>query len=220
MIDWQESDWPCCSVINSTVSLRILQFSIVHGQNQWKSRKGMEGENRLVYEFIPISRIGTNRRGADGVRVDNFPRIQYVAAQWRSQQFTVEIRRDTREFHRTDHLHVNVQRHCMGRERKRRIVYCEFQNRSRLCKKIRGRTLVVSCARIREEMVRNSHEQAEWKMGSCRWGHDAQLQWKRTSRIPWIQSSGTKKRKIVYTLLWRRQSHFLFPSINSAFTEQ
>ena len=31
--------------------------------------KGMEGERRVVYEFIPMSRIGSNRRGADGVRV-------------------------------------------------------------------------------------------------------------------------------------------------------
>ena len=58
-------------------------------------------------------------------------------------------------------------------------------------------------------MVRNSHAQAEWKMGSCRWGHDAQLQWKWTSRIPWIHCFWTmifakrRKRKIVFTFLWR-----------------
>ena len=54
--------------------------------------------------------------------------------------------------------------------------------------------------------VRNSHVQTEWKMGWSRRGHDAQLQWKRTSRIPWIQCFGTrsfeKARKIVNTLLW------------------
>ena len=32
-----------------------------------------------------------NRRWADGTRVEYFPRIQYVAAQWRSQKFTVQI---------------------------------------------------------------------------------------------------------------------------------
>ena len=42
-------------------------------------------------------------------------------------------------------------------------------------------------------------------MGSCRWGHDAQLQWKRTFRIPWIQCFGTRrfekqrKRETVHT---------------------
>ena len=39
---------------------------------------------------------------------------------------------------------------------------------SRICEKIRARTLVVSWAWIRKEMVRNSHVQTEWKMGSCR----------------------------------------------------
>ena len=39
--------------------------------------------------------------------------IQHVAAQSRSQKFTVEIRRDTREFHRKDYFHVDVQRHFL-----------------------------------------------------------------------------------------------------------
>ena len=42
-----------------------------------------------------------------------FPRIQYVAAQSRGQRFTVEIERNTRDIYRTDHLHVDVQRHFM-----------------------------------------------------------------------------------------------------------
>ena len=49
-------------------------------------------------------------------------------------------------------------------KRKQRIMYCEFQNRSRKCKKICARTLVFSWALIRKEMVRNSHVQAEWRM--------------------------------------------------------
>ena len=55
-----------------------------------------------------------------------------------------------------------------GEKKERRIVYCEFPNRSRICKRILARTLVVSWAWIRQEMVRNSHVQAEWSMGSCR----------------------------------------------------
>ena len=39
----------------------------------------MAGEDRLVYEFIPMSRIGSNRRGADGARVEKIPRIHYFA---------------------------------------------------------------------------------------------------------------------------------------------
>ena len=49
--------------------------------------------------------------------------------------------------------------------RKRRNVYCDFQNCSRIYQKIRARTLVVSWAWIRKEVVRNTHVQTEWKMG-------------------------------------------------------
>ena len=47
-----------------------------------------------------LQKLWQNRRRAHGIRVEYSPRIQYVAAQWRSQKFTVEIRRDTRNFHR------------------------------------------------------------------------------------------------------------------------
>ena len=44
-----------------------------------KTRKRMEGENCLVYELTSMSRIGSNRRGADGVRVEDFPWIHNIA---------------------------------------------------------------------------------------------------------------------------------------------
>ena len=48
---------------------------------------------------------------------------------------------------------------------------CEFSYGCRLCSNIRARTLVVSWAWIRREMVRNSHMQTEWRMGRCHCGH-------------------------------------------------
>ena len=61
-----------------------------------------------MVQFISgLQKLWQNRRWANGIRVEYFPRIQYVATQWRSQTFTVEIRWDTREFHRKDHLHVD-----------------------------------------------------------------------------------------------------------------
>ena len=50
-----------------------------------------------------------------------------------------------------------------------------------------ARTLVVSWAWITEKVV------TEWKVGSSRWGQDAQLQCKRTHRIPCIQCFGTRR---------------------------
>ena len=144
----------------------------------WKSRKRMEGETRLVYEFIPMSKVGSNRRGADGVRVEIFPRIHYIADSRRDPEHDEWNSVWTWTIPRTDHLHVNVQRHCMVRKRKRRIVYCELPKCSRFCEKIRARTLVVSRAWIRKEVVPNSYVQTEWDRGAedmmlnfCESGH-------------------------------------------------
>ena len=67
----------------------------------------------MVKIFFKIQKLWQNRRRANGIRVEYFPRIQYVAAQWRSQTFTVQIRWDTREFHRKNPIYVDVQWHFL-----------------------------------------------------------------------------------------------------------
>ena len=49
--------------------------------------------------------------------MENFPRIQYVAAQRQSQKFTVQIGRNTRKFHKKNSIHVDVQRHFLWNKR-------------------------------------------------------------------------------------------------------
>ena len=68
---------------------------------------------RMVQIISGLQTLLQNRRWANGIRVAYFPRIQYVAAQSRSQKFTVEIKWDTREFHRKNYFHVDVQRHLL-----------------------------------------------------------------------------------------------------------
>ena len=46
--------------------------------------------------------------------MEYLPRIHHVAAQPQSSEVTVEIEWNTREFHKTNYLHVDVQRHLMG----------------------------------------------------------------------------------------------------------
>ena len=89
-------------------SLCIFRFSIEHGKNQWKISW------RLVYEFTPMSRIGSNRSRADGVRVETFPRIHYIADSRRDPEHDDWNTMCTWAIPRTDHLHVNLSRHCMG----------------------------------------------------------------------------------------------------------
>ena len=51
-----------------------------------------------------------------------------------------------------------------------RIPYC-----SRICENIRARTLVVSRAWIRKDVVRNTYVQTEWKMGSIHFCGDDKI---------------------------------------------
>ena len=109
------------------------------------------------------------------------------------------------------------QRHCMERNRNHKTVYCDFQNRSRMCKKLRARTLVVSCAWIRKEMVRNSHVKAEWRVGSCRvdpvlWNEDLCEAKEAKTNCLFISALTTKQPKWFFA--------HLFPSISSVSTEQ
>ena len=58
----------------------------------------MEGENRLVYEFIPLSRIGSNRRSADGVRVEKFPGFTTLQILAEIQNVMTEIQCEPEQF--------------------------------------------------------------------------------------------------------------------------
>ena len=121
--DWQEHSWKRTTLLAdravrlSTAKVYVCSDSVLcKGQNQWKSRKRMEGESRLVYEFIPMWRIGSNRRGAEGVRVEHFPRIHYIADSRRDAEHDDWNTMWTWAIPGTDHLHVNVQRHCISQQ--------------------------------------------------------------------------------------------------------
>ena len=160
--------WQGSSVINCK-NPSILRLSIVYGKDQWKSRQSLEGEDRLVSEFTSTSTIGSNRWGADGVRVENSPRIHHIADLRRDSKHDDWNKTWNRAIPRTNHLHVNVQRHCMVRKRKQKIVYCDFPQCSRKCKMIRARSLVVSWARIGNEDggVADMCEELAWEITKC-----------------------------------------------------
>ena len=127
-------DWPSSSVINSE-SLCILRFSIVHGKNQWTSRKGREGENRFVYEFICCRELDRIDREPMEFEWKNFPGFATLQILAEIQNMMTEIQCEPEQFP------GRIIFMPMKRKRKRRMVYCEFPNRSRMCKKIRARTL-------------------------------------------------------------------------------
>ena len=93
--------------------------------------------------FFKIQKLWQNRWRANGIRVEYFPRTQYVAARSRSQTLTVEIRWDTREFHRKNHIHVDVQRHLLWIKRQWKRMRIQCSTCFSTCKKIWKRTIVI-----------------------------------------------------------------------------
>ena len=148
-----------------------------------------------------MSRVGSNRRRADGVRVDKVPRIEIQNVMTETQcgleQFQGRI------------IFVSMYNDTAWWERNKELCIANAKNFTDYVKGFAGHWSLLRPGS--EKMLRNSHVQSEWKMGSSRWAHDAQLQWKRTHRIPWIKCPGTRrfekqrKRTIVFALLWRRQ---------------
>ena len=135
-----------------STSFRILYCVLVrytrtrnqtlHGKTDWRGSKVHRNRG-------PSTELTASQRNSSGI----FSRIQYVAAQSRSQKFTVEIRRDTREFHRKNHIHVDVQRHFMGIERQQERMRIKCQSRFSFCKKIWSRTMVIHFSWFWKEVV-------------------------------------------------------------------
>ena len=123
-IDWENSSWEYLSLIGDeqVISLshtKVYVFSdsvLCLGKMNENHQSNMAWEDRLTWfksspEYRALDRI-------DGEPMEFewniFPRIQHIAALQQSSRVTVKIERNTREFYRTDHLHVDVQRHLMG----------------------------------------------------------------------------------------------------------
>ena len=74
MIIWQENSWKSTTLLTDQAVQLPIQYcaweeSVKNPVKAWKE----------VCEFIPMSRIGSNRRGADGVRVEKCSRIHYFS---------------------------------------------------------------------------------------------------------------------------------------------
>ena len=118
-----------------------------------------------------------------------FSRIHHIAALQQSPRVPVKNERNTRKIHKTDHLHVDVQRHLMVRQSKRMRI--KRRTRFDLCEKIFTRKMVIPRICIRKEVVFYS-----W-MGQSRRTDDDNIRRKRTSSFRAMSpfSRGTLKSK-------------------------
>ena len=86
----------------------------------------------------------SNRRHADRVRVENIPRNHNVGFLREDSESNERWTVWTWALQRQDHLHVNVQRHCMESKRKYRKMWIQFIDSCELCSQIPSRSSVFS----------------------------------------------------------------------------
>ena len=96
----------------------------------------------MVFGKQSLQGTESHRRYADGVRVQNIPRIHEVGPPREDLRSDERPAEWTCAGQRQDHLHVNVQRHCMVRKRKHRKMWIQFTDSCGLCSQIPSRSLV------------------------------------------------------------------------------
>ena len=221
------------SIFNAQRSTSFQILYCVLARFSKTPNRTMHGNKRLGWLkiFSKLQKLWQNRWRATGIRVEYFPRIQYVAAQWRSQKFTVEITWDTSEFHRKNHIYVDVQRHFLWIKRQWKRMPGECQTRFSVCKEIWKRTMVIHWSWFWKEVVRYQWRQSTRSMGQYGWKDVVGIRRKWMSNFPHyepiVQRSTQKQRtwENVYTLCsrfgndWNYFSHNCL-QISSVFTKQ
>ena len=122
----------------------------------------------MVFGNMLSQRFGSDRRGADGVRVDNFQGFSTLGILDEIQKMMTKSMCEPEQFKGRIILMSMYNDIDLGHS------YCECSLSYWECSKIHARTLVVSGAWTREEMVRNPCPQTWWRIGQTCWGHDAQ----------------------------------------------
>ena len=93
--------------------LCLLWLCALLGKNGRESCWILKEANSMVFGHRLFQRIESNWWTTHGIRVEDLPRI-HECGNPHSDSTDGKITVWTRELHRQDHLHVNVQRHCMG----------------------------------------------------------------------------------------------------------
>ena len=151
VFDW----WWTSHQSSAHKSLRIFRFCLV----SWKDEREpsikycMGRQIDVVQKFTRVQNLGQNWWWVNWIRVEYIPRIHHVAAQPQSSRVSVEIEWNTREFYRTDYLHVGVQRHLMGIKRQQERMRVKCSTRVSICKKISSRTFVIPRTWGRDKVV-------------------------------------------------------------------
>ena len=135
--------------------VRIFRFCVMLWKDEReptiKSCLGRQVD--MVQNFIIIQSLGHNWWWANGTRVEYLPRIHRTAALQQSPRVPVKNERRARRIYRTDHLHVDVQRHLIGISRQWTEMRIKRPSCFYLCEKIFIRKMVIPRTQILKEVV-------------------------------------------------------------------
>ena len=162
-MNWENSSWKYLSLIGdeSIISLqrtKVYVFSdsvLCLGKMNENPQSNMAWEDRLTWfksspEYRALDRIYGEPIEFDWNIFPGFTTLQLVRE---VQELLLRLSVTPEKIYRTDHLHVDVQRHLMWIKGQQERMRVKCSTRFSLCKKIRSMTMVIPRAWIREKVV-------------------------------------------------------------------
>ena len=147
IVSWSSDSMDKC---RSTCPLRLRT---VPGKDERKQRCNYKmGRSSGRIQNVPLE----NCWRSSWIRVEYFPRIYVIADSSEDPGWLARTEHRAWNIHRSDHLHVNVQRHRLEKERKWWNLYFEFRKSQGVREEILARTLDISGSWRRKGVVWNS----------------------------------------------------------------
>ena len=172
---WYQPDWLLrfkvgidTLVAQSRLSIRqcqglcLFRVGAVFEENGTQSSGVLEETNSVVFRNQLLQRTESNWWKTHGVRVEDLLRIHDSGhPQWDSEN-DGRITVWSSGLQRLDHLHVNVQRHCMGCKGNEELRENNPKKSWRIRSKISSRSLVFPWTWSRKEVVRTAEKNAKF----------------------------------------------------------
>ena len=141
--------------VDESKSIRLLGLCVVLRENA-RSRmcnQKMKWSNVKFEDVSHLRRIARVGWRVDWLRVEDFPRSHSIRSSPRNSGRSAGKARHTWQLQWSNNLHVHVQRHCSGKERKWRFLCYDVKEDQRVRLKIQRWTLDILGTRGRKQVV-------------------------------------------------------------------
>ena len=151
--------------VDRSKSTCLLRFRSILRNMKGKQRCNYKMEGQVGdFTMSPLTKNWWASMRSNWIRVELFPRIFVIADSSRDPEWFATLEHRIGEVHRPDHLHVNVQRHRLDRERIRWNLYSEVKksrNTRRDSRRDTGRFSVLETKTSGMELF-VTHQKEKW----------------------------------------------------------